>query len=75
MVAVKSKLTATNIGYYIGCCKEQINWGNNDNPDDVLERGKEYTVKMTEMHTSHTKLIIEGYEGKFNSICFLKGEE
>ena len=30
---------------YIGCCKEQLNWGNNDNPDDVLERGKEYTVK------------------------------
>ena len=48
---------------------------NNDNPDDVLERGKEYTVKMTELHTSHTKLIIEGYEGKFNSICFIKGEE
>ena len=25
---------------YIGCCKEQVKWGNNDNPDDILERGK-----------------------------------
>jgi hypothetical protein len=60
---------------YIGCCREQINWGNNDNPDNVLERGKEYTVERTEVHTAHTKLMIKGYNGKFNSICFLKGEE
>ena len=60
---------------YIGCCKEQLLWGNNDNPDNVLKRGEEYIVEKTEVHTAHTKISIKGYDGKFNSICFLKGEE
>lgn len=59
---------------YIGCCKEQVKWGNNDNPDDILERGESYTVERTEVHTAHTKISIKGYNGKFNSICFLKEE-
>lgn len=59
---------------YIGCCREQVKWGNNDNPDDVLERGQEYIVEQTEVHTAHTKISIKGYKGKFNSICFIKEE-
>ena len=59
---------------YVGCCKEQIRWGNNDDPNGILEIGKEYTVESTEVHTAHTKLLIKGYNGKFNSVCFVKGE-
>lgn len=57
---------------FIGSSREQVNWGGNDNPDDVLVRGKEYIVEQTEYHTSHTKLILAGYEGKYNSVSFLK---
>ena len=45
-----------------------------DNPDDILERGESYTVERTEVHTAHTKISVEGYNGKFNSICFIKEE-
>ena len=57
---------------YIGCSVEQINWGNNDNPDKILKIGEKYIVEKTEVHTSHTKISIKGYNGKFNSVCFLK---
>ncbi len=59
---------------YIGYCRDQVKWGNNDNPDDVLARGQEYIVEQTEVHTAHTKISIKGYKGKFNSICFIKEE-
>ena len=29
---------------YIGSCREQVSWGNDSDPDDVLVRGKEYIV-------------------------------
>jgi hypothetical protein len=44
------------------------------NPDTILKRGEKYTVEKTEVHTAHTKISIKGYNGKFNSICFLKEE-
>ena len=54
---------------YIGCSKEQINWGNNDKPymciiDHI------YTVANVEVHTSHTKIELKGIIGRFNSVCF-----
>ena len=57
---------------FIGSSREQVNWGGNDNPDDVLVRGKEYIVEQTEVHTSHTKLMLAGYEGKYNSVSFIR---
>jgi hypothetical protein len=29
-------------------------------------------VADTEVHTSHTKLVLAGYDGKYNSVSFMK---
>lgn len=57
---------------YIGCTKEQINWGNNDDPS-MLTIGQSYIVQHVDIHKSHTKLMLYGVEGRFNSVCFEHG--
>mgnify|MGYP003313021300 FL=1 len=57
---------------FIGCSHEQVLWGNNDDPNEVLEIGNTYKVSSVEVHKQHTKLTIEGYSGRFNSVCFSK---
>ena len=56
---------------YIGCTKEQINWGNNDTPY-MLILGKEYIVSNVRVHSQHTKIQIKGVDESFwfNSVCF-----
>ena len=44
----------------------------NDDPTEVLEIGNTYKVSSVEVHKQHTKLTIEGYSGRFNSVCFSK---
>lgn len=56
---------------YIGCTKEQIAWGNNDNPH-MLTVGSIYIVECVEVHSQHTKLTLKGISGRFNSVCFDK---
>tara|TARA_B100001094_G_scaffold327288_1_gene385115 strand:- start:773 stop:1003 length:231 start_codon:yes stop_codon:yes gene_type:complete len=56
---------------YLGCTKEQINWGNNDYPY-MCTIGKKYKVVNIKVHSQHTKLRLEGIEGWFNSVCFQK---
>ena len=55
---------------FIGCTKEQVNWGNNTDPEDLLVHGGVYYVQQMIVKSSHTKLILRGVEGKFNSVCF-----
>ena len=56
---------------YIGATEEQINWGGNDDPREILEIDKQYTVDHKEIHSWHTKIyLVEFPEHKFNSICF-----
>lgn len=55
---------------FIGCSKEQINWGNNDDPTDILLVGETYKVSKVEVHSQHTKIYLEGIVGRFNSVCF-----
>jgi hypothetical protein len=55
---------------FSGCTKEQINWGNNTDPNDLLVYGGIYFVQQIIVKSSHTKLILRGVEGKFNSVCF-----
>lgn len=55
---------------FIGCTREQINWGNNTDPEDLLVYGGVYFVQEMIIKSSHTKLILRGVEGKFNSVCF-----
>lgn len=55
---------------YIGCSKEQIRWGNNDDPTGILSLGKEYVVEDVEIRSQHTKLTVLG--NRYNSVCFKK---
>jgi hypothetical protein len=55
---------------FAGCTKEQIMWGNNDDPNGVLSVGKLYTVSDVDIRSSHTKIYLEGIPGRFNSVCF-----
>ena len=55
---------------FVGCTKEQVNWGNNTDPNDFLVHGGVYFVEKKIVKSSHTKLILRGVEGKFNSVCF-----
>jgi hypothetical protein len=55
---------------FVGCTREQINWGNNTDPENLLVPGGVYFVQQMIVKSSHTKLILRGVEGKFNSVCF-----
>lgn len=55
---------------FIGCSREQIQWGSNDDPTDILMIGETYKVSKVEIHSQHTKVSLEGFGGKFNSVCF-----
>ncbi len=55
---------------FIGCSKEQIQWGNNDDPNPQLFVGDTYYVEHVEVHSQHTKIELRGVKGKFNSVCF-----
>lgn len=55
---------------YLGCTKEQIQWGGNSNPIGKLHIGIQYTISCVEEHSWHTKISLEGVEGQFNSVCF-----
>ena len=57
---------------FIGCSKEQIAWGNNDDPNQLLFVGDKYFVEKVEVHSQHTKLTLRGVSGRFNSVCFEK---
>lgn len=57
---------------YLGSIEEQVKWGNNDNPNDILIEGDIYYVERVETHSSHTKLYLRGFYNKFNSVCFEK---
>jgi hypothetical protein len=56
---------------FIGTCKESVNWGSNDDPRDYLIEGNAYKVIGIEVHNWHTKVFVEGFEGKkFPSSAF-----
>ena len=61
----------TNVRF-IGCSKEQIQWGNNSDPTGILIVGDKYYVEHVEVHSYHTKLTLRGVYGRFNSTCFEK---
>lgn len=55
---------------FLGCTREQINWGCNDDPNGVLFVGDQYYVEHVHEHSQHTKIELRGVKGKFNSVCF-----
>jgi hypothetical protein len=56
---------------YIGADNEQVAWGGNDDPRELLIIGETYTVIGKEVHSWHTKIILEDYpDKKFNDSSF-----
>jgi hypothetical protein len=55
---------------FVGCTREQIHWGHNTDPEDLLMVNGVYYVQDMIIKSSHTKLILRGIKGKFNSVCF-----
>jgi len=54
-----------------GITKEQISWGSHDDPTNILEAGKEYTIDHTEIRSWHTKVFLDEFPGRqFNSVWF-----
>jgi len=54
---------------FIGATKEQIAWGNCSDPCN-LTVGEIYTVENVDIRTSHTKVELVGFTGRFNSVTF-----
>jgi hypothetical protein len=57
---------------YIGTDDYQVNWGANTDPRGILIEGDSYIVEDVRIHSSHTKLTLQGISGKFNSVSFEK---
>jgi hypothetical protein len=55
---------------FLGCSREQIQWGNNNDPNNILFVGDRYYVEHVYVHSQHTKIELRGIKGKFNSVCF-----
>lgn len=54
----------------------QIQWGNHDNPNDLLTVGVSYDVVEIEVHSWHTKIELAGFPGKrFNAVNFKWADE
>ena len=70
--AKRMEFKAGNIVKYIGCTREQIQWGKCDDPTSMLIVGDKYYVEHVYIHSQHTKIELRGVKGKFNSVCFQK---
>jgi hypothetical protein len=55
---------------FTGCSREQIQWGNNDDPSNFLEIDNIYKVANVDIHSQHTKITLDGIPGRYNSVCF-----
>lgn len=61
--------------------KDQIAWGNNEDPNGVLKIGETYAVDSFDIRSSHTKIMLKVDDevlGPFNSVNFefgLKDDE
>lgn len=66
------KFNPGDLVYFIGCSKEQINWGSNNDPNGLFVKEKLYEIEGVDVRSSHTKLTFKKIPGKFNSVCFSK---
>ena len=55
---------------FVGATEAQVQWGSNDNPNEVLKVGRIYLVDAIKVHSWHTKVRIFGFDGVFNSVSF-----
>jgi hypothetical protein len=68
----QSRLKSGDHVKFLGCTKEQIDWGRNDDPNKILFVGDIFYVEHVHVHSQHTKIELRGVKGKFNSVCFEK---
>ena len=51
--------------------QQQIDWGSNDDPRDLLIVGQEYEVEYVDEHSWHTKICLKDFPDlEFNSVSF-----
>ena len=74
MGKIKPKFQIGDKVKYIGGTKEQSRWGGCSDTSKLKE-GKTYTITNVSFHSWHTKIELDGREGKFNSVCFELLEE
>lgn len=56
---------------YIGTTDYQVRWGGNDDPRPHLTVGQRVRIIDHEVHSWHTKVVVEGLPGlQFNSVSF-----
>ena len=55
---------------FISSSKDQVNWGSNNDPNEILNTDTIYEIEDVEIHSWHTKISIVGIKGKFNSVSF-----
>lgn len=67
---IMAKIQVGDFVKYNGCTKEQIRWGNNDDPSAQLMINGTYYVTKVDIRSSHTKISLRGIQGRFNSVCF-----
>ena len=60
-----TNLSPQSIVRFTGSSDEQDRWGS-CNDSSILEVGKYYKVTNVEVHSWHTKIELQGVEGKFN---------
>jgi hypothetical protein len=68
--AKMDRIKAGDTVKFLGCSKEQVQWGNNTDPTGILIVGDKYYVEHVHVHSQHTKIELRGVKGKFNSVCF-----
>lgn len=49
---------------------EQVTWGSNTSPDNLLNTEDTYEISNVEVHSWHTKIELVGIKGHFNSVSF-----
>ena len=68
-----SEFSKGDIVFYRGdATQEQIDWGNNNDPRDVLVSGQPYKIRSVDVRSWHTKLTLHQISGRFNSVHFDK---
>ena len=68
-----SEFSKGDIVFYRGdATQEQIDWGSNNDPRDVLVSGQPYKIRSVHVHSWHTKLTLHQISGRFNSVHFDK---
>jgi hypothetical protein len=55
---------------FTGSTIEQVRWGNNNDPNEIMKEGDIIEIERVEVHSWHTKLYFVGIAGKFNSASF-----